>query len=79
MVAAMVGGNCNMEETLEAIWGRGDHPVKGIVAHAASDDFESHERCHSTEAGRQSTVAPPHQMKITGLSKRDLKNTFFFF
>lgn len=51
--------------------GQGDHPVKRIVARAASDGLESHEEHHSTEIGRQSAVyfmsfrvAPSHQIKI---------------
>ena len=32
--------------------GRGDHPVKRIVARAASDGLESHEEHQSTEIGK---------------------------
>ena len=55
--------------------GRGDHPVKGIVARAASDGLESHEEHHSTVQHSifcviQSSAASP--MKISGMSKWDL-------
>jgi hypothetical protein len=81
VVAAMVGGNCGMDETLEAIWAevtiqsRALLPVMRLMALSAMKDTTVQRLEGRVRHGIFSMsfrVAPPHH---SGLSKRDLKDS----
>ena len=87
VVAAMVGGNCNMDETLEAIWAEVTIqsnallPVLRLMALRAMKNTTELYRDWKAKCSIlyfiSFRVAPPHKMKISGLSKRDLKDSAF--
>src|SRR6266849_2045989 len=82
VVAAMVGGNCNMDETLEAIWAEVTIQSNALLPVLRLMALRAMKNTHSAEIGRltagkvqygifyviQSAVSP---IKISGLSKRD--------
>jgi hypothetical protein len=81
VVAAMVGGNCNMDETLEAIWAEVTIqskvllPVLRLMALRAMKStkvqrLESKVSYDTVFFFMLFRVVPTHQMKISGLSKR---------
>ena len=86
VVAAMVGGNCNMDETLEAIWAEVTIqsnallPVLRLMALRAMKNTTVYRdwkaKC-SILYFMSFRLAPSHQIKISGLSKRDLKDSAF--
>jgi len=52
VVAAMVGGNCNMDETLEAIWAEVTIQSNALLPVLRLMALRAMKNTHSTEIGR---------------------------